>query len=210
MNFCKGLRNCTWHVHCNVQPSGPQPTPSSLRGSGASIEYSPVVIGPAVRAPEAKMLRHTNIGRPTLFQRPTRGNLLAKAFDAKAFKQFYSAILSWRPALHIALPCVKIVHSFRNASLGIRIHDPPSTGRDTLPWSCHGLSESNGVFFAPVGPTVPAQNAKESNHVPRVSHTCNGDATAVTLQSKYPLMVAIGSLSLKQIRPLVWPAALSD
>ena len=49
-------------------------------------EYSPVPVGPAVRAPEAKMLGHTdshtdlqtNIGPTTFLERPTRGNLRAK------------------------------------------------------------------------------------------------------------------------------------
>ena len=41
---------------------------------------------------------HTNIGRPTLFQRPTRGNSSSKAFNADALKPFYSMI-SWIPIL---------------------------------------------------------------------------------------------------------------
>ena len=45
---------------------------------------------------------------------------------------------------------------------------------------CRHLSESNGVFPVPIGPAVPAQNAKESNHVLRASHTCHGGATVVT------------------------------
>ena len=37
---------------------------------------------------------HTNTGPTTFFQRPTRGNLRAKAFNAKALKPFYSTILN--------------------------------------------------------------------------------------------------------------------
>ena len=66
---------------------------------------------------------------------------------------------------------VKIENLFRNISLVIRTHDPSGIGQKTLPWSCHSLSESNDVFPAPIGPAIPAQNLKESNHVPRSSHT---------------------------------------
>ena len=45
---------------CHVQPIGPKPLPSSFRRSGASNDYSPVPIRPAVRAPEAKMLGQTD------------------------------------------------------------------------------------------------------------------------------------------------------
>ena len=38
---------------CHVQPIGPKPLPSSFRRSGASNDYSPVPIRPAVWAPEA-------------------------------------------------------------------------------------------------------------------------------------------------------------
>ena len=43
---------------CQVQQIGLQQAPSSFRRSGASNQHSPVSIGPAVRAPEAKMLGH--------------------------------------------------------------------------------------------------------------------------------------------------------
>ena len=91
--FCKSLQDRTWHV----QPIGPQLAPSSFRRSIASNEHWPVRIGPAVHAAEAKMLGltsgQTNIGRPTFSSGSPRGNLLAKASNAKAFKPFYSAIL---------------------------------------------------------------------------------------------------------------------
>ena len=48
-------------VTCNVQPIGPKPLPSSFRRSGASNNYSPVPIRPAIRAPEAKMPGQTDI-----------------------------------------------------------------------------------------------------------------------------------------------------
>ena len=78
---------------CHVQPIGLKLPPSSFHWSGTSNKYSPVPIGPAVRATEAKMLRQTDIqtntGLTTFFQRPTRGNPRAKAFNAKASKPFY-------------------------------------------------------------------------------------------------------------------------
>ena len=84
----------TWHV----QPSGLQLAPSPFRCYGVSNEHSPVPIRPAVRAQEAKMLVHTygqtNIDRPPFFQRPNRGNLRTKAFNAKALKPFYYSILN--------------------------------------------------------------------------------------------------------------------
>ena len=46
---------------CHVQPIGLKPLPSSFRHSGASNEYSPVSIGQAVLAPEAKMLGQADI-----------------------------------------------------------------------------------------------------------------------------------------------------
>ena len=98
--FCKGLRDRTWHVA--------RATDWSETGiivfyrSGASNEYSPVLIRPAARATEAKVLgqtdKHTYIHRnkhrpTTFFQPPTRGNLRAKAFNGKVLKPFYSTIL---------------------------------------------------------------------------------------------------------------------
>ena len=64
---------------------------SYFRRSGASNEYSPVPIGPAVRAPESKMLGqtglHTYKHRPDyFFQQSSRGNLQAKAFSTNALK----------------------------------------------------------------------------------------------------------------------------
>ena len=54
IDFCKIARGT-----CHVQSISLQPASSSFRRSGASNEYAPVPIGPAIRAPEAKMLGHT-------------------------------------------------------------------------------------------------------------------------------------------------------
>ena len=72
-------------------------------------------------------------------------------------------------ALAYRLPCVKIVDLFRNASLRSRTHDLTRNGLDTLPWYCHGLSESNGIFPVPIGPAVPAREDRNNEiniHVP--------------------------------------------
>ena len=66
------------------------------------------------------------------------------------------------------------------ASGGIRTH----VWRDSNPWppyeilqstrkSCRRMSDSNGVFSAPIRTAAPAQNAKEWNHVPRAIDTCH-------------------------------------
>ena len=49
------IARCT----CHVQLIGPQLASLSFRRSDASNEYSPVPIGPAVQAPEAKMVAQT-------------------------------------------------------------------------------------------------------------------------------------------------------
>ena len=133
--------------------------------------------------------------------------------NANALQSLYSTILNQRPALHIALPCVRIVDLFRNASLGIRPNEPTRIRQGNLSLSCHGLSESSSVFPAPIGPVVPAQNAKKSQII-----ACNVPLTRVKRaplsltpppNGLSPPIVANGQPSLSRIRPLVWPAALT-
>ena len=96
IDFCRALRDRTWHVPRVADRSATGTI--VFRCSGASNEYSPVPIGPAVRAPEAKMFGHTDtqtsIGRPTFSHRPIRENLRAEAFNSNAMKPFYSTILN--------------------------------------------------------------------------------------------------------------------
>ena len=71
-DFCNFLQDCSWHLPRAQLPcaTGPQPAPSSYRCPGTSNEYSPVPIGPAVRAPEAKMLGLTHRSKNTDRHRP--------------------------------------------------------------------------------------------------------------------------------------------
>ena len=71
------------------QQIGPQPAPSSFRRSGTSKEYSPVPIGPAVRAPEVKMLGHTHKHRPDYFF-PATNHMKSpsEAFNANVLEPF--------------------------------------------------------------------------------------------------------------------------
>ena len=50
------------------------------------------------------------------------------------------------------MPCVKIVDLFKNASIRIQTHDTSRIGPGVVPWSSHGLSESNGGFPDPIKP----------------------------------------------------------
>ena len=131
---------------CHVRPIGLQIAPSSFRRSGASNEYSQVLIGPAVRAPETKMLgqtnTQTNVARPTFSSDPAEEIFKHKAFKAKALRHLYSTILNERPVMQyrIAL-CQNLIF----ISLGFKL-TTPINGLGTLPWSCHGRSELNGVF----------------------------------------------------------------
>ena len=56
--------------------------------------------------------RHTNIIESTFFRYPPE-EIFDHGFNAKALKPLFSTILkNDRPALHIALPCVKVVDFF--------------------------------------------------------------------------------------------------
>ena len=89
-------------------------------------------------------IRQTNAGPTTFFQRPTRGTLRAKTFNAKALKPFYLTILNQMAALHIALTSVKIV--IIPVLSGFELTTRLQLTRE----SCHGLpmaSPSRTVSF---------------------------------------------------------------
>ena len=74
---------------CHVQPSGPQPAPSSFCRSGASNEHSPVPIGLAVRAPEAKSCS----GSPDSFHLTTLvGDDVGRSLLVATYKAFFLAV----------------------------------------------------------------------------------------------------------------------
>ena len=91
--------------------------------------------------------RHTNIGPTTFFQRPTRGNLRAKAFNAKALKPFYSTILN-------KCQC----HLMQSEALPIL---SSSSGKD----------ESNAVFPVSIGLQVLILDAILSSCMARTNDT---------------------------------------
>ena len=160
-------------VTCLMQLIGPKPIPSSFHHSGASIEYSSVPIRPAARAPWPKMLghtyRHTSIARPTIFQRPTRRNLRAWRLRSLYAQRF------WTTGRHCISHCFvsKSLTFYLSNFVGFGTHDPSTIDQGARPWSSHGLSGPNGVFPVPIRPSIPTQNAKESNHVPRATGTCH-------------------------------------